>query len=259
MTLRDYFEQRAREGSWGSLYEGSPQDERSYNFVSRRGAVARLLPERGTFARALDIGCGTGDYAALAARCAARYCGVDFAAGMAAEARRRARAAGLDNAAFAVGAGEELPFADGSFDLVLGIGYIAYFADPRAALAELRRVLQPGGTLVLHVAKADLVGRIDRAVLERVRASVRGPRAAAPLPDGWVNVQHGVRRLDAFARAAGFLRVARTFDHFHLLPAFLRRRRPRLHIALSERLSKWPKLARAFAVNYVARYELRGK
>lgn len=258
MTLRDYFEQRACEGSWGSLYDGPP-DARTYNFLTRRNAVSALLERGGSWARVLDVGCGTADYAPLAARHGGAYYGVDFSLGMIQVARQRAAAAGLDARAL-VGSGEELPYADDAFDLVLALGYIAYFRDPRRAIAEVRRVLRPGGVLIMQVAKPDLCGWIDRAVVGRIRAVVTGRRRApAPLPDGWVNVKYAPRALDRLLGEFGFARTARAFNHFHVFPTGLRRRFPRRYIQLSEILTRGPtSWWRAFAVNYIGRYELVG-
>lgn len=146
MTLRDYFEERAREGSWGALYD-RPADLGSYNFHTRRATALGLLAGAAPCARVLDAGCGTGDYFEAAERLDAAYHGFDFAPTMVAEARRRTRSAACP-AHFVVADGLRLPYQDGAFGLVLAQGYIAYFADPAPALAELRRVLAPGGLLV---------------------------------------------------------------------------------------------------------------
>lgn len=69
--------------------------------------------------RVLDLGCGDGRLALGAARYAKSVVGLDIEADLIASARRRARAAGLRNVRFEVGAGQSLPFADGSFDVVI--------------------------------------------------------------------------------------------------------------------------------------------
>ena len=130
MSLRDYFDQRAREGSWGALYDGAAPTQATYNFLTRRQAVFELLEQRGPFESILDVGCGTGDYAGLADRHGGHYHGVDFAPEMVRAARERAEASGRPGR-FVIGAGDELPYADGAFDLVVALGYIAYFRDPR--------------------------------------------------------------------------------------------------------------------------------
>lgn len=69
--------------------------------------------------RVLDLGCGDGRLALGAAPYAKSVVGLDIEADLIESARRRAREAGLRNVRFEVGAGQSLPFADGSFDLVL--------------------------------------------------------------------------------------------------------------------------------------------
>src|SRR5215813_9845320 len=51
-----------------------------------------------------------------------------------------------------IGRGEQLPFANDSFDLVIATGVFEYFPEPRAAAEEIRRVLNQNGTLVMSVA-----------------------------------------------------------------------------------------------------------
>jgi SAM-dependent methyltransferase len=76
---------------------------------------------------------------------------------------------------------EFLPFADESFDLVLCIEGLHYAPDPRTAAAELRRILRPGGHVVVSV---PLVWEYDRTVLEH---RFTGP-SLAQLFDGWDEV-----------------------------------------------------------------------
>ncbi|WP_330305040.1 MULTISPECIES: class I SAM-dependent methyltransferase [unclassified Streptomyces] len=90
----------------------------------------------------LDAGTGTGTAAMAARRRGARVRAVDADAGMVAAAR----AAGVDARLAAL---PELPFADGEFDAVVANFVLNHVGRPRAALAELRRVLRPGSRLVL--------------------------------------------------------------------------------------------------------------
>ena len=253
MSVRDYFEARGNDGSWARLYEGEP-DGGTYNFHTRRRTVAQLLKSEAGFARILDVGCGTGDYAALAADHGGRYFGIDFAGAMVREGRARTSRAGLA-AHFAVGAGQSLPFEEDAFDLVLGMGYIAYFEDPEPALSEIRRVLKPGGVLVLQSRKSDLFGTIDRGLIHPLQAML-GRRPAAP-PPAWVSRAYSPRALDRLLARFGFERKERAFDHFHTCPGCLRRRVPRLHIRFSELLGRNnPAWWRFLAVNYIGKYVL---
>ncbi len=76
--------------------------------------------------------------------------GVDFSRAMVSAAKRR-NAAGVRAGRVDLRYGEvkKLPFADNFFDKVFSINCIYFWTDPQAALEEIRRVLKPGGTLIL--------------------------------------------------------------------------------------------------------------
>ena len=95
---------------------------------------------------ALDYGCGHGMAAVVMARAGANVTAFDLSPGYVAEARRRARANGVE-VAFTTADAEALPFADASFDAVWG-NAILHHLDLAIAAAELRRVLRPGGVAV---------------------------------------------------------------------------------------------------------------
>ena len=98
--------------------------------------------------RVLDVGCGTGDYLRLLAPLVAPgpAVGVDLSATLITEALQR-DARGQDNLSFQVGSAYELPFPDASFDRVLANQVLLHLDDPWSAVAEMRRVLAPGGLL----------------------------------------------------------------------------------------------------------------
>ena len=101
--------------------------------------------------RVLDVGCGTGTLliAALQAEPAIEARGIDPAVEMVLRARRKAAAAGVE-ADFDVGVIEQLASADDTFDVVLSSLMLHHLPAPTraAGLAEIRRVLKPGGRLV---------------------------------------------------------------------------------------------------------------
>jgi ubiquinone/menaquinone biosynthesis C-methylase UbiE len=95
----------------------------------------------------LDVGCGTG---VLLKRLLDRYpgahlTGVDLSPAMVELARRRLPG----RVTLEVGDVEALPFASSSFDLVMSTSSFHFWPAPKQALAELRRVLRPGGRLVI--------------------------------------------------------------------------------------------------------------
>jgi SAM-dependent methyltransferase len=98
--------------------------------------------------RVLDVGCGTGDYLRVMAPLIAPgpAVGVDLSAALVARARQReAPAEAL--VSFQVGDACELPFAAAAFDRVVANQILLHLADPWRAVAEMRRVLAPGGLL----------------------------------------------------------------------------------------------------------------
>jgi SAM-dependent methyltransferase len=98
--------------------------------------------------RVLDIACGTGNAALAAASLGATVTGIDFAPQLLAQARARALAAGL-TVQFDEGDAEELPYADGTFDLVVSAFGVMFTSVPTRAAAELLRVCRPGGRIAL--------------------------------------------------------------------------------------------------------------
>jgi ubiquinone/menaquinone biosynthesis C-methylase UbiE len=114
--------------------------------------------------RILDVGCGTGRLLADAAMRwpQAQLTGVDPAEGMIAEARRL-----RPNTEFHLGPSEALPFPDGSFDGVCTSLSFHHWADQARGLAEICRVLRPGGWFCL----ADHTFPLGRLLGKKVRSA----------------------------------------------------------------------------------------
>ncbi|WP_405526891.1 class I SAM-dependent methyltransferase [Streptomyces avidinii] len=96
----------------------------------------------------LDAGCGSGPLSAALRDRGAVVTGIDASAGMLALARRRL---GDDVALHAVDLNDPLPFDDDAFDDVVASLVLHYLEDWGPALAELRRVIRPGGRLIASV------------------------------------------------------------------------------------------------------------
>lgn len=94
----------------------------------------------------LDDGCGVGEYLARLATRARRAHGSEYDFERAVVARRRA-----ERAAVVCAAGELLPYAPSTFDLILSHEVLEHVADDRAAVEAIARALRPGGRLVLFV------------------------------------------------------------------------------------------------------------
>lgn len=114
----------------------------------RRTAQIAMVPEGG---RALDVGTGTGDLAMTLARSApgAYVVGLDYTGPMLALAPHKARERHLGGqTSWVQGDGQRLPFGDNTFDAVTSAFVLRNFADLDAALAEMARVVAPGGRVV---------------------------------------------------------------------------------------------------------------
>jgi SAM-dependent methyltransferase len=104
--------------------------------------------------KVLDIACGTGAWLAELAHRGASAAGIDISSRAVEQCRRR-----LPDADIREGVAEQLPFEDGSFDLVTCLGSLEHFLDQPRALREMRRVAKPDATLLILVPNAGFLTR----------------------------------------------------------------------------------------------------
>jgi SAM-dependent methyltransferase len=100
--------------------------------------------------RVLDLGSGAGTDSLVAVQMVGSegsVTGIDMTAEMLEKARAAAIELGADNVEFVEGEVERLPFADGSFDVVISNGVIDLVPDKDAVFSEIHRVLRPGGRI----------------------------------------------------------------------------------------------------------------
>ena len=96
----------------------------------------------------LDVGCGAGQLALIAARDGVKVTGCDIAPNWIERARSRAKAEGL-NVIFDEGDAEALPYADASFDVVASLVGAMFAPRPELVAAEMTRVCRPGGKIAM--------------------------------------------------------------------------------------------------------------
>jgi SAM-dependent methyltransferase len=131
--VQDYYE---------DLWQRLPEQRELPDFELRR---AFLLSQAGAGERALDLGCGGGEFTAMLAEAGVDSVGVEVAP--AAVTRARERHAGLDFRLARID--DPLPLEDNSFALVWASEVIEHVADTARWLSEVRRVLVPQGRLLL--------------------------------------------------------------------------------------------------------------
>jgi len=148
--------------------------------------AARLVRFAGiaTGEAVLDVGCGTGVVAVTAARTGARVRGLDLTPELLVRARENAAIAEVD-VDFVEGDAEALPYPDASFDVVVSQFGHMFAPRPEVALAEMLRVLKPGGRVAFSTWPPELFTGAMFTVLSRfMPARPAGSVAPAP-PPAW--------------------------------------------------------------------------
>jgi ubiquinone/menaquinone biosynthesis C-methylase UbiE len=171
-----------------------------FRFYSERAlALAALGPD----AEILDVACGPGTLAFLAAPRVARVTALDFSPDMLAELERRKRESGVTNVTAIAGDGQALPFDDASFDAAFSMFGLMFFPDRARGLLELRRVLRPRAPAVisswLPLERVPVIHVVFRALRELMPGLPLGD-ASAPLSKR--------ETITAELEAAGFRDVA---------------------------------------------------
>jgi SAM-dependent methyltransferase len=166
-----------------------------------RAVVDAAQPQPGE--RVLDLACGTGNAALLAAACGAHVVGVDAAPRLLEVARERAGSLNVD-AEFVQGDLLKLPVPDGSADVVLSVFGLIFAPDPARALTEVARAGAPGARVFVSAwvpagPLNDMLAAMGR-VLARVTQAPPTPRFA------WSDAA----AVEAVARDAGLVLQATT-------------------------------------------------
>lgn len=172
-----------------------------------------LLPHLAPGMTVLDCGCGPGTMTVELARRVepGNVVGIDRHGDQLAVGRARAAEAGVANVRYQAGDIYDLPFPDASFDAVLAHAVIYHLSDPQAALAEIRRVLRPGG--VVGIRDADF----DRDILYPTTPALDEAMALVRrvLEGNGAQIEFGRRQREAL-RLAGFTDIvaSASYDHF---------------------------------------------
>jgi SAM-dependent methyltransferase len=130
--------------------------------------------------KVLDVACGAGQTAIPMARQGIQVTGVDIATNLIEEARRRAHAEGLQ-VQLDEGDAEQLPYGDGSFDVVFSLIGAMFAPQPHKVAAEMARVCRPGGRILMaNWTPSGFVGQMFKTIGAHVP-----PPQGMPAPTLW--------------------------------------------------------------------------
>jgi ubiquinone/menaquinone biosynthesis C-methylase UbiE len=215
-TTRKLFTKEELGQYWNDLYD-HVENCRDLHFVQRLEIVSRLLIDRFLpETRMLDLGCGAGVLTERLVAAGLNVDAVDMAPDMLEFSKQRL--AKYDAAKYRLARAEcqDLPFPDAAFDVVACIGVFGYMDDVDSAIRELRRVLRPGGTLVLSIRNLDHVTVFDglfwlkapflglRELVRRSRAHLGGNGASAAPTRHSIAIYDRPRKVERIFESFGF-------------------------------------------------------
>jgi D-aspartate ligase len=217
---------------WEQLYEDKHLTGRIYQ--ERKNVTLGWITDFAlpAGARVLDLGCGAGHTAVTLARRGLMVNALDCEQAMLDRAARRAQEAGV-YLTLGLGDAHQLPFADGIFDVVLALGLVPWLHSPHKALREMRRVLKPGGFLLISSDNSQRVTYWFDPIYNMALAPVRNQvtsflrkRKWMRMPDTTPPLLQPTDEFDRWLGDAGFEKIKAatigfgpfTFFRRHMLP-----------------------------------------
>ncbi|MEJ8855567.1 class I SAM-dependent methyltransferase [Variovorax robiniae] len=194
----------------------------------------------------LDVATGTGVVAITAARAGAKVSALDLTPELIEAARENGQVAGHEEITWSVGDAEQLPYPDATFDVVLSQFGHMFAPRPDVTIAEMRRVLKPGGRVAFATWPPEhLVGRMF-ALIGRHSPP---PPGAAPPPQ-WGNPAIVTERLAPHFEAPFFGRAAMYFPALSI---------PHFRLFMERSIGPMQKLVESYASDPAKLAGLRGE
>src|SRR5438034_2303452 len=208
--IRSYFDAFAGEYARGR--------EREFSFAAQKRIALEMLPRR--LGRVLDVGCGPAVLASALLERADEFWGIDLSAQMIAHGGARLETHPLRSRChLGVGDAEAMSFAGGRFDAVVSLGMLEYLPSYERALAEMFRVLRPGGVAVLSVPNRASAYHGSRRATATVRSFIKRLLKRAPRPsERFITNRCVPAGLDGKLARAGFQKIEGRYCNFIFHP-----------------------------------------
>lgn len=188
--VRHRFSDADAADKWHRMYASETDHLDEANFRERRDVtvdyVMRLVSPGD---RVLDLGCGAGPVLTELRRRGVDVTGIDYSEDMLENARRRLRAERLGDGRLFQGDCRDTGLPAGSFDVIVCLGVIAYMEDYDPVLDEIRRLLKPGGVVLISFRNAfnpvfSDPATLFRRLLRTLATPFIGPRRDGPFRIG---------------------------------------------------------------------------
>lgn len=156
----------------------------------------------------LDLGCGPAPICDFVLSQGARYVGMDVSQAMLDSVPRR------DGVELKVGSCEAIPYADGSFAVVVAMGLVEYFDDPSRTLSEIARVTKPGGLALITVPNKPSVNRM---IMRHSGLLTMLYQMRKPAPRSIIHREFSPAELSSSMSKLGLRRIGQEFYDFKLI------------------------------------------
>jgi SAM-dependent methyltransferase len=229
----------------------TPVERRQYpDILVRHHRILEMADTKG--GRMLDIGCGSGRLLFDLRQLGFQVFGVDYSSSMVAASRALFRGRGAKPAPLAVEDIERLAFRDGSFDMVVAAAVIEYLFTDDNAIAEIHRVLKPGGAMIIAVRNARNLSKpivLARNLLQAlpgvgafvrsIEAAVKKARPAPSKPAMFPARYHSPRKFRKTLESRGFEIEDTVFYRFDVFPEVIKSRFPHFCIEVGRWLERF--------------------